>query len=230
MKSIIPTIAAIAFILLFTRLGFWQLDRAEEKQGLYGAFDAAEGADPAQIGAIDQLDEILRYQPVDMRGRFDAEHTFFLDNQTVDGRPGLHVLTPFDLADGTVIVNRGWVPLQDRQQLPRVDAPAGDVVIRGAVTPPPQPGFRLGDTRWPTMDWPKLVAYLSLDQVSEAIGRPVADQLVLMSPQTDGGFRREWRPQVMTPDRHRGYAVQWFALGVAVAVVWISLTIRALRR
>ena len=41
------------------------------------------------------------------------------------------------------------------------------------------------------------------------------------------GFVREWSPYLgIGPDRHRGYALQWFSLAAAVAVVWIVLKVR----
>ncbi len=40
------------------------------------------------------------------------------------------------------------------------------------------------------------------------------------------GFVRDWRPPGMTPEKHVGYAIQWFGLATTVAVTWLVLSFR----
>lgn len=221
MKRWLPIVAAIALIALFLRLGFWQLGRAEEKAAMFADFDQRAGSAPVLVSDGDALSDVPRYQAVRLEGRFDAAHTLYRDNQTRDGRPGVHVMTPFVLAEGAVLVNRGWVAMPSRSELPAIETPEGPLTLSGAVAPPPRVGLRLGSAELPDGPWPKLVTYLDVEQVAAASGQNLAPQVLLLSPASPGGYVREWRPRVMTPERHRGYAVQWFALAAAVAVVWL---------
>ena len=227
MKRWVPATVAAVLIAGFAALGFWQLDRARDKAQLFASFDAGVGTKAKAMYDVYRLIDVPRYGPVTIEGRYDDRRTFYLDNQTVEGRPGVHVMTPLDTARGTVIVNRGWIPLPDRQRLPGIETPTGRVTIFGAVATPPRTGLRLGDAAWPSGGWPKLVTYFDLDQVSAALDRPVVNRVVLLSPESPDGFLRQWRPRVMSPERHRGYAVQWFALAGAVIIVWALMRRRS---
>ena len=64
--------------------------------------------------------------------------------------------------------------------------------------------------------------YPTLDELAEALGRPVQPFVLLMDPQDDYGYLRDWAPEEVGPGRHFGYALQWFAMGVVLAglLVW----------
>ena len=110
-RIILLAILAVAIAAVCIRLGFWQLDRLEERRaenarlarGLRGASVPIEavGADSSQS----------RAQRVDVRGTYDFDHEIALINRSRDGAPGVNILTPLRLPgrDTAVIVNRGWV-------------------------------------------------------------------------------------------------------------------------
>lgn len=226
-----PTLAAVAFIALFTGLGFWQMGRYELKQQLWRDFEASGGQSAVQVRGNDDLEAADRYAPVVLRGRYDLGHQLLLDNRVRGGRAGVAVFTPLDLASGeTILVNRGWLPMdRDRRELPRAPGPKGQLSVRGLAAPPPATGIRLGEVE-PPAHWPWLTPYLLTDRVEEALGRPVADKVVLLDPAARGGFLRDWEPAMLPPERHLGYAVQWFALAATVVVVWVLLTVRSRSR
>mgnify|MGYP000287747715 FL=1 len=41
--------------------------------------------------------------------------------------------------------------------------------------------------------------------------------VLLMDPDEDNGFVRQWVPEKMGPGRHYAYALQWFAMGIVLA-------------
>lgn len=225
-----PSLAAVALIALFTALGFWQIGRHEVKQELWNAFEASGERAARKVESGGALDALGRYTPVVLRGRYDLSRQILLDNRIHDGRVGVEVFTPLDLrGGGLVLVNRGWTSLERGRALPALPGPAGPLTVRGLVAPAPSPGIRLGDVREPD-DWPWLTPYLLPDLARSALGAPLAESVVLLDPDAPGGFRRDWAPAMMAPERHLGYAVQWFALALAVAVVWVLLTVRHRRR
>ena len=99
----------LVFFPLFIALGFWQLQRAEEKKALQlqWQMNQAEASLmwPPSPGA---LDASLRFKPVVLKGHFDSAHQFLIDNQLQGGQSGYHVLTPLRLSEGpAVLINRG---------------------------------------------------------------------------------------------------------------------------
>lgn len=143
--------AALLMIALTARLGFWQLDRAAQKQALQAqqaqrrqlpALDAATLArTPEQ--SVAQLQRTVRLQ-----GRWAPEATVFLDNRPMAGQVGFHVLTPLRLDDGSaVLVQRGWVPRHrlQRDLLPPVHTPDGPVSLLARVIAEPSRLRELGE-------------------------------------------------------------------------------------
>lgn len=230
-KSFWPGLGAIAFIALFTALGFWQVGRYEVKLERWKAFQEAGEQSARTVNSLRRLDSLDPFTPVVLHGRYDLSRQILLDNRVRDGRLGVEVFTPLRLeAGGTVLVNRGWLPMQrDRRQLPRAPGPEGPVSVSGLAASPPSPGLRLGEVQKPD-DWPWLTPYLLMGLVRETLDQPLAGNVVLLDPEAPGGFRRDWTPGMLSPERHMGYAVQWFALGLTVAAVWLVLTVRRRKR
>lgn len=226
--AVLVTAVALA---AFVSLGYWQLGRASEKQSLIDAFIAGNqtSVDATGLG----FDEIARYQHVRLRGSYDATRQVLLDNMpsTKTGRPGFRVLTPLDRSDGRgwVMVDRGWVPLgATREQLPDVSAGVREREVRGRLDRLPMPGLRLGEAVAPgTEGWPRIMNFPREADVEAALGAAVESRIVLLDPDLPDGYEREWRPSLgFGPERHLGYAIQWFAAALAAVVIFIALSLR----
>src|SRR5690554_4858504 len=125
--AFLPLAAAVPFFVLLLSLGFWQLDRAQQKETLYRQLEERARApvvDLAAAGAARANAEDMHWRRVMLRGRYDPVVHFLLDNQVYRGRPGYFVYTPFLLAGESVrvLVNRGWVDAgADRGHAPDVE-------------------------------------------------------------------------------------------------------------
>ena len=215
---------------LLVRAGFWQLDRADAKQALLDGF-AAGTAEPVPFQSLTDADpEDVRYRRVTVAGRYDAARQFMQEGMTENGRPGLHVLTPLRLEDGTtVIVNRGWVPRgATRQDLPDAAVDEGARRVEGRAVPFPRAGMRLGDPDVGST-WPRLVNYPTSAELAEALDVPVAPLQVWLAPDQADGFSRNWAPVEFGPERHIGYAVQWFGLALTLLIIYVVMTVRKRR-
>jgi surfeit locus 1 family protein len=214
----------------FISLGSWQLGRAQEKQALTDAF-VAGGRDTLDATGLG-FAGLPRYQQVRLRGAFDASRQILLDNMpSSSGRPGYRVLTPLERSDGRgwVLVDRGWVPLgATREELPDVAVDAGEREVTGILDGLPVPGLRLGPAAAPdASSWPRVMLFPTEDDVESALGVDVESRIVLLDPGAPGGFERAWRPALgFGPERHLGYAVQWFAFAVVAVVMLIALNLR----
>lgn len=218
----IPTALALAAVVAFVALGNWQLGRAEEKRELAGHFSA--GGPPIDWPQLPR--DAPRYQRVSLRGHYDPDHQFLLDNMSHDSVAGVDVLTPFLLDDGTaVLVNRGWLPFgATRQDLPGVAVDSAKRSVVGRLDELPRPGIWLKAP--PATGWPRLVQYPKMDELAAALGRPLAPRQVLLDPGVPDGYVRAWTMNGTSADRSLGYAVQWFAFAAVAGILWFVLSFR----
>lgn len=226
--SLIATLLAFVLIGLLVSLGRWQLRRAEEKRALFDSF--AAGADATRT--IDLLTPPLRrYQHVAADGHYDQTRQVLIDNMMNGERVGYFVITPFALTGGGwVLVNRGWVPLgRSRAERPAIPAPGDPRQIHGRADHLPSPGIQMG-TRLPLAPpYPVVAGFPSRREIADLLGESsftAATDLVLLDPGEADGYVRNWTAPGFPPLRHIGYAVQWFAMALTVAILYIVVNLR----
>jgi surfeit locus 1 family protein len=225
------TLAVLFLMPPLLLLGFWQLDRARQKAGLQTAFVEHFDRVPMPLREIVAPGDFANlYRRVIASGQYDGERQLLLDNQVRDGRPGYHVLTPLRLADGTaILVNRGWIPLgESRQVLPEIAVTTEPVTVDGWLAQPANPGIRLGDAGGADRRWPRVLQYVDYDRLASILEYPLHPAILLMAPDASGGYWRDWQPRFgdIGPERHRGYAVQWFALTAALVILYLAVNVR----
>ena len=225
---------AVATIALFTRLGFWQMDRAVEKQTMLDA--AAQVLADREVHSLSAASDALRADAYDWavgRGTFDARPALLLDNQQRDGRVGVRAYRIFQPErGGLLLVDLGWLPLAGDRALPTVPRPEGSIELRGLLAPPPSTGIALGPGLMRNGDgW--LLTRVDMDAIARETGLsvPLAPRVLRLDPAMRLGYERdlELLANTLTPDKHRGYAVQWFGLALTVLATAILLTFRSLR-
>ncbi len=230
------TLLTVVGVLLFAQLGRWQWHRAEEKRELAAAF-AAGGADFSTYLGRRSTAELPRYTELRVRGRYEADHQFLLDNMTHAGKVGYQVLTPFRLDDGRLLlVNRGWVPLPNerREVLPDVSvSDTGMTNIGGRTDTLPVAGLASG--RAPPGNgpaWPKRTSFPSMAQLGRALGQDLEARQLLLGPGESQGYLRDWQDASLglPPERHVSYAVQWWGLGALILFLYLFMNMECRRR
>ncbi len=220
------TLVTVLAVVLFVKLGLWQLSRAEEKEARYARLEyyAQHPAVTIPVTAVN-LDD-YQYRQVEIRGYFDPEHTIFLDNKLYQGIAGYHVLTPLRLVDSSmhVLVNRGWVSGgNDRSILPDVLTPTNQVVITGIVVSPSIKTLSLSDEQitgkvWQNFDW---------DIYQRMTDLTLQPLLLLQQGETvNDGLIRQWEKPDAGSSKNFGYAFQWFSLAVVVFVIYLVLNVK----
>ena len=209
-------------------LGVWQLQRAEEKRGLLASFEARRQAEPVGLAQLERSRDPA-YRRVRLSGQFDAEHSLLLDNRIRDGRAGVELLQPFyDQPSGLwVLLNRGWLPWPDRRTPPHFTTPDETVQLSAWVYVPPSGGLRLQGTPQGE-DWPRLVGEVEIAALWQQLGRGGLPFEARLQP-GPASYRVDWPVVAMSPDKHLGYAVQWFALAAALLGLFIYLGIHNAR-
>ncbi|HEX3397598.1 MAG TPA: SURF1 family protein [Steroidobacteraceae bacterium] len=225
------TLVAIVLMVLLVSLGRWQLHRAEEKQALFSAFAAGGGtARPIAL----QTPKLPRYALVEATGRYDEARQILIDNMVNAERAGYFVITPFALqGGGWVLVNRGWVPLgRSRADRPAIPV-AGDLrTIRGRADNLPSPGIRMGVPAPLAGPFPVVAAYPTRAEAAQLLKErdwTSATDSVLLDAAEPDGYARNWAPPGFPPMRHIGYAVQWFGLALALAVIYVVTNFRRVK-
>lgn len=217
---------------VFVAAGIWQIERGLAKQAIVTQRMAARKT-PAQPLAValnkSETSDVTTLYGRDYvaSGHYDTKHQILLDNQKNQARTGYRVWTPLIMDNGKVVlVDRGWVPLgpggRDNPPVPAV--PEGPVSVKGLFRNLPKPGIRLGEPAQcePTV-WPRVLNYPTIRTVRCLYPEPVVNGLILLDEEAPHGFVRNWQTHIggMPPMRHYGYAFQWFALAVAVVVVFL---------
>lgn len=227
--SIIPAIAFLGLLYLLISLGFWQLGRSDQKKALL-----EQQSQRSQDKIIDLTwdaaheREELRYREAKVSGKYDPKHQFLIDNQVVEGKVGYFVMTPLKLGDSNkaVLVNRGWVPAdKDRSALPDISIQVEEAVIKGRINYFPSVGFKLDGAEIPTEGWPSVVQVVDHSVLQKKLGYELFPYQLELGNDQENGFRREWRNAVLiTPEKHKAYAFQWFGLAVTLVILffWAS--------
>lgn len=212
-----------AFLPLLVCLGIWQLNRAEEKQILLEQWqqEAQNLSWPDQVAS-----GLANGRPVTVTGLY-GEHSWLLDNRTRDGRAGYEVLTDFYPLQGPpVLVNRGWIAApRTRDKLPDVFPPEGIFSLTGRISPYPEPPVLSGDSA-PAEGWPRRVQMLPVSVARAEIAQLPSAIIRLQDGDEPGAYRADWKPDLMGPQTHYGYATQWFALAVVLAILTVVASYR----
>jgi len=216
------TLVLFLLALLFATLGTWQEIRAREKLITEQQHQLA-----LPLSLKTAIAQGSRFSRIDVNGHYDTSRHILLDNQVWHGRGGVYVFTPFYTTGGTtLLVNRGWLPLSaDRKTMPEIPTPQHEIALKGMLNTLPVPGRMLGSADRLRQDqWPQLVTYLNLADISVSLGMPLENWIIQLSESDQSGFEgREWKPVFLSSNRHRAYAFQWFALVAATIMMWIFI-------
>jgi len=215
------TIAVVLLIPLTMRLGFWQMDRAAQKRAIEDARLASYGALPIEEARLGTAPAFAR---VRIEGHYDGAHQFLVDNHTRHGVPGYVVVTPFDTVGAKrLLVNRGWVAAPaSRSELPEAQPPDADVRIVTVVWS--ASGATKDSSVWDD-GWPKRVEQFDGTRMSEVIHGTSTDEFRLDEDQP-GSLEPIVLGEEMSATRHMGYAVQWFAMAIALSAAFVVLGLR----
>lgn len=202
-------------------LGYWQMQRAEEKRNAQTAFAVAQDMAPLDIAQLPARP--AQYTRVRMKGRYDNARSFLLDNRISHGRFGYEILSLFFPTGSAtaVLVNRGWAEGDPaRMQRPAIAPVEGEVELIGSVYRDTTRVHFVANAHEP--HWPKLIQNLQLDDLQIQLGTAIFPFIVRLDAQMPGAYRAEWQVlDTFGPDRHVAYAVTWFSLAVVLAFIWV---------
>ena len=224
--SVNPLVMVWLFFLIFfplmVKLGFWQLDRAEQKRSLLEEQELRASVAPRDFIAGEPVG---RFERLIMSGHYQDFH-LLLDNRQNKARVGYELLTLFTSRNGErFLVNRGWVPAPKyRSEFPKVNMPSsadGSVTLEGYFYWPDKKLSVLESTaeegiknvwRVQGLDWPLIEQLFSSKFAVEKEFRLLSDGIT-------GAENIYWDYQMMNPAKHQGYALQWFSMSFALLLL-----------
>ena len=207
------------------QLGNWQLSRAQEKESRQERLDHL-----SQEPAIALPDSVVKledfqYHQVEARGEYVPEHTIYLDNKIYKGIAGYQIVTPLRIGNSAmhVLVNRGWIAAtRDRSKLPEVATPGGKIVVSGIATTAMQKTLELSPEQVSGKVWENL----DLERYRSSTGLELQPVMILQKDQLNDGLVREWARPDSGSAKNIGYALQWFAMALAVLIIYLVLSVK----
>ena len=226
--KLLPALVFLLLLSLTVSLGYWQLNRADEKTQFLELRALRAKAKPLLLSAnsAEMLNE-MDYRPVLVRGKYDNQHQFLIDNQIVNGKVGFFVMTPFiiEKSNKAVLVNRGWVAAySSRSILPNIEFLAKQTELSGHINHFPSIGLKLAGAEIPTEGWPAVVQVAETQALVKRLGYPLFGFQLLLNENQADGYHRQWRQlAIMPPEKHIAYAVQWFGLAITLIILFLWL-------
>ena len=216
-RKLLPWLLTAISVAAMCGLGFWQLERMIQKQHRLASI-----AQKQSNGSVSLLTALTNHDPRDIAVTFDGEpdttHLVFLDNQIQDKRVGYDVIVPVRTNAGWVLVNYGWVSAPDMQRtLPTIEIDKGLLSFKGIVSVPGKNPL-ITETNTQSLVFPALVQQIDFTDLSQRLNRDLLPYVIQLTTD-DVAFVRDFRPVVMSPEKHLGYAVQWFGLAIAAAAI-----------
>ncbi len=224
--QLIPTITVVILVSLFTWLGLWQLDRADQKRNLVDIQSKRLRLQPLRLTVPITAGEQVEYRNLKAEGTFVPGKTVLIENRKHLGKNGFHVITPLRINNGSryLLVNRGWINAKDNRLVPTVETPESLIEVTGRANIPSPPALNLGDgapsakinPHWPYLTLKRYTDWSELDIFP----------FVLLQAKTDAhGFIRSWPMETPKEGMHIGYAIQWFAFALIVFLIWLRLSV-----
>lgn len=216
-RAIVLLLATLVSAGLTARLGFWQLDRAAQKEALQAAVQASADLPPLLTA---ELSGAQLHRRVQLTGHWLVDKTVFLDNRSMAGRSGFYVLTPLQLEGRPelVLVQRGWSPRDaaDRSRLQAVPTPTGLVALNGRLIAAPSKVYEFAPAASGVIR-----QNLDLQSFERELGRPILPITVLQLDDAGDGLLRAWAAPDAGLHKHYGYAFQWFLLSALILGLYV---------
>lgn len=214
--SFLRGIVWIVFLLGFgclLRLGFWQLSRMTEKKAIERAWAAGQKAAPVSLLSL--LSEKISpqpHQPVLMPPVFFLQPVFLLDNQVQNHQPGYKAfyvaMVKRELSPDipAFLIEGPWIPYKSLENPDFLNLNAGQSVpmdeLGVAYIQFPSRGLQLRAQAFEIpIKWPLVLQWIDPGEIGQLIDQTMAPFWIK--------FEKPKLPN-LSPEKHLGYAVQWF--------------------
>ena len=236
---VILTLVALLLIPTMIRLGIWQMHRYDERTARNQLVSDALDAKPVPVETLTSPGHTVtskeRYHSVTAKGRFDTDDEVVVRRRTnSDDEVGYHVLTPFVLNDGKVLlVNRGWIAADGPSQtaFPKIPAPPrGEITVTGRLMPDETTeASGIKDLKGLP---DRQIMLINSAQEAKRLGADVLGGYIAQTAPEPKGDTPELmgsKPGMENAALNYAYAFQWWLFAAGVPIGWVVLVRRETR-
>ena len=215
LKWMITTILVIIGVFVLIRLGFWQLDRLDQRRAFNDHYLEQVSLEPINLSgqSIPVGLEGMEYRKVSVEGFFDFKNEIYLQNHAHENQPGYRVVTPLLIENQNlaVLIDRGWISLSDLKNISSINEQYEQAQTINGIIRNPNSKDKIVDTVKSSEDNSNLYLYVDIASVQNKANY----QLLPIYIQLEGDSHGEKPiPQTqeieITEGPHFGYALQWF--------------------
>lgn len=229
--GVIGGLLVVLVAVVCVRLGLWQLERLDQRRARNADYRAAIALPILDLRG-DTLDAIVRrperyvYRRARVVGEPDMAREVIWRGRSLQGHPGVNLLTPYRVERGVVLVNRGWAASPDaahvdllRLRESATGAPVGILVpLTDAASSDVPRVLDLGNERVLSVQRPG----------AAALGEHLPGLLPLYLQQLAGPRDPPAPTRLPIPDLadegpHLGYAVQWFSFAAIACIGFLTV-------
>ncbi len=202
-RDVLLATAALILARLCVWAGSCQLDRLGQRRARNAAVAARLALPPLNVGRETSPDS-ARQRRLVARGTYDFARERVWRLRSFDGTPGVALITPLRLADGSaVFVDRGWVPSPDAYHVDQALYREPDTAtVEGLGITPPRgrddvvPGALRDSLPYPLVPF-------------------IVQQTGTSAPR---GLPRRWPAPAADDGPHLSYAIQWFSFALIIVL------------
>jgi|TARA_B100001105_G_C22398246_1_gene447831 surfeit locus 1 family protein len=230
--TLIPTTAFIVAFICFIQLGFWQLERASEKNNINSNYTLRQDDTLINLNNTNSINnkEALLWRRAEVNGSFLNKKNIILDNQIFNQIAGFNILTPFLIKDSNyvVLINRGWHPnLASRDLIPDIQNLEGIKALKGHIAKFPSSGISLGQDNIETLNASVFrMQRLDFDKLKYFLTFNLLPYMIYIDPLIDKGNYNTFKLPAPDSEKNYGYAFQWFAFAFTLLIIFIKIGIR----
>jgi surfeit locus 1 family protein len=200
----------VYFIILFLlSLGCWQLYRLNWKLNLIQEIENSLKNDPIELSKANEKN-FLRIQT---SGEIDFDKQIYLYNLNDNGKPGFEVVNPILINDKNYLINRGWIPFNQKDQ-PEINL-VDEIKIIGTLKLQSKastfkPENDIEKNYWFTLD---------RDDVFKYTGKNFSNFIIYLN-----GDYNNPKPKVITANisnNHKKYAITWFSMAISILLLYL---------
>lgn len=220
-------VSVSALVVTMVFLGFWQLNRLDERR-LRNDTIAANTSAPIEDATQSMGQENEEWRRVTLTGQYLAPTEVSIINRSQDGAAGDNLAVVFKTeTNGNFLVNRGFVPLTVSSR----SLPEGQLSIVGFIRPNQTRGTlgavdssEKGTTQFQRFDLTRISASLDVD-----FNTTYYVQLIKESPSSNAPWPSPVPFPAVDEGPHFSYAMQWFFFALVALVAWVYVVRRKLR-
>ncbi|UOF93671.1 MAG: SURF1 family protein [Bordetella sp.] len=229
---------ALIFLFLITLgmifLGFWQLDRANERRSILEKIDIANNLNTIILSEYTPYEQLNPWRNAKATGRWLLNKSILIENRNYKGIPGYWLGTPLLIDEKySIFVLRGWFPrtIPDKTEsfLPTNNLDV-EITIKGKIVLNVPRLFELPfnkskeESKSFVSEKNKIFPILQnfeIKDYSEFLGMPFLPVILQQTSEDKDLLIRDWNLPSTNFHKNIGYAIQWFSLAFVSFIFFI---------